>query len=89
MFFSSIKGTNRLISKEMSNTYLKVTIEKNWASETFRFLNLKNMFLGQFLGRSNSLKLWTSWWKPKTQRSGSKTVCDFSITLILKGNVAF
>ena len=29
VFFSSIKGINRLISKGMSNIYLKVTIEKN------------------------------------------------------------
>ena len=29
MFFRSIKETNRLISKGMSNNYLKVTIEKN------------------------------------------------------------
>ena len=28
MFFSSIKGINRLISKGMSNIYLKVTIQK-------------------------------------------------------------
>ena len=27
MFFSSIKGINRLISKGMSNIYLKATIE--------------------------------------------------------------
>ena len=29
MFFSSVKETNILISKGMSNIYLKVTIEKN------------------------------------------------------------
>ena len=29
MFFSSIKGTNTLPSKGISNTYLKVTIKKN------------------------------------------------------------
>ena len=34
MFFSSIKEINRLTSKGMSNIYLKVTIEKNWRSQT-------------------------------------------------------
>ena len=29
LFFSSIKGINWLISKGMSNTHLKATIEKN------------------------------------------------------------
>ena len=29
MFFSSIKEINMLISKRMSNVYLKVTIEEN------------------------------------------------------------
>ena len=28
MFFCSIKGMNRLVSKEMSNIYSRVTIEK-------------------------------------------------------------
>ena len=49
MFFSSIKGINRLISKGMSNIYLKVTIEKNWRSQNFNFLSLKNLSPGQFL----------------------------------------
>ena len=29
MLFSSMKKINRLLSKEMSNTYLKVNVEKN------------------------------------------------------------
>ena len=49
MFFSSIKGINKLISKEMSNIYLKVTIEKNSRSQNFDFLSLD-----QFLESSNS-----------------------------------
>ena len=35
MFYSSMKGINRLISKLMSDIYLKVTIEKNWDSQNF------------------------------------------------------
>ena len=54
MFFSSIKEINRLISKRMSNIYLKVAIEKNWHSENFDFLSLKNSSPVQFLRSSNS-----------------------------------
>ena len=50
MFFTSIKEINRLISKGMSNIYLKVTIEKNWRSRNFDFVSLKNVSPGQFLG---------------------------------------
>ena len=38
----------------MSNIYLKVTTEKNWCSQNFDFLSLKNVSPGQFLGSSNS-----------------------------------
>ena len=54
MFFSSITGINRLISKRMSNIYLKVIIEKNWRSWRFDFLSLKNLSPSQFLGSSKS-----------------------------------
>ena len=37
MFFSSIKGINRLISKEMSPIYLKITIRKNDFLKTLIF----------------------------------------------------
>ena len=30
-----------LLSKRMSNIYLKVTIEENWRSQNFDFLSLK------------------------------------------------
>ena len=54
MFFSSNEGINRLISKKMSNIYLKVKIEKNWLSPKFDFLSLKDLPPGQFLGSSSS-----------------------------------
>ena len=41
---------NKLLSKGMPNIYLKVTIEKNWHSQSFDFLSLKNLSPGQFLG---------------------------------------
>ena len=37
MFFNSVKEINRLLSKGMSNIYLKVTIEKNRGSQNFDF----------------------------------------------------
>ena len=52
MFFSSIKGINRLISKGMSNIYLELIIEKNRFTQNFDFLSLKNLFPNQFLERS-------------------------------------
>ena len=56
MFLNSIKEINRLrkeinrlLSKGMSTIYLKVTIEeKNWGSQNFDFLVLKNFSPGQF-----------------------------------------
>ena len=53
MFFNSIKEMNRLrreinrlLSKGISNIYLKVAIEKNWRSQSFDFLNSKNFSPG-------------------------------------------
>ena len=54
MFFSSITEIKSLISKGMSNIYLKVTTKKNWCSQNFDFLKLKNLSLGQLLGSSDS-----------------------------------
>ena len=54
MFFSSIEEINRLISKAMSNIYLKVTIKKNLHSQNFYFLSLKILSLRQSLESSNS-----------------------------------
>ena len=54
MFFSSIKGINKLISKGIPSIYLKITAEKNWRSQNFDFLIFKNLLLDQFLESSNS-----------------------------------
>ena len=53
MFFSSVKEMNTLLSNGMSNIYLKVTIEKNWRSEDFNFVSLKDLSPDQSLGCSN------------------------------------
>ena len=57
MFFSSvkeiirlIKELNSLLSKRMSNIYLKVIIEKGLGSQNFDFLSLKNLSPGQNWG---------------------------------------
>ena len=55
------KGINRLLSKSLSNIFLKVTIEKNWRSQNFDFLSLRNLSPGHFLGSSNPRRYhWTS-----------------------------
>ena len=55
MYFNSIieinrlrKEIDRLLSKGMSNVYLKATIEKNWGSQDF--LSLKQSSPGKFWG---------------------------------------
>ena len=60
MFFNSVKeinrlrkGINRLLSKGISNIYLKFTIEKKWGTQIFDFRSLKSFSPGQFLGSSN------------------------------------
>ena len=42
LFSSLVKEINSLISKGMSNIYLKVTIEKNGRSQNFDFLSSKH-----------------------------------------------
>ena len=44
------KEMNKLLSKEMSNIYVKVTIEKNWRSQNFGFLSLKIFLQASFWG---------------------------------------
>ena len=50
MFFNSVKKINRLLTKGMTNIYLKVTIKKNWCSQAFDFISLKNLSPDQFWG---------------------------------------
>ena len=45
---------NGLINEGMSNIHLKTTIEKNWLSQSFGFLSLRNSSPGQLLGSFNS-----------------------------------
>ena len=87
MLFNSIKEINRLgkeinrlLSKGMSNIYLKITVEKRWRTQNFDFINSENLSpCGDIIEFSGFLL------QLKNQRSGSKTVCGFSIIFILKG----
>ena len=60
-FFNGCKEINRLITKGMSNIYLKVTNEKNVLkrrSQNFDFLILKNSSPDQFLRSYDWRKYW-------------------------------
>ena len=50
------KEKNRLLSKGMSDIYLKVAIEKKLPFSKHRFLSLSFFSLGQFLDSSNSCR---------------------------------
>ena len=69
MFFRLLKEITRLVSKGMSNIYLKVTIEKNWRFQNFDFLSLKDFPKGQFLRSSRSRKYWILKLLVETQKS--------------------
>ena len=83
MSFSSIKGVNKLISKGMTNIYLKVTVEKIWLSQNFDLLSLKHLSPGQFLVSSNftqiSLDFKTSCCSLKIKRLGAKLYVAFQL----------
>ena len=57
----------------MLSIYLNVTIEKNWRSQNFDFVSLKNLPPDYFLGSSNShryqwiLKPHAATWNPEVQ----------------------
>ena len=68
--------------KGMSNIYLKAAIEKNWRSQNFDFIKLKNLSRRYHWILKLVLQL-------KNQRSASKTLCGFSIILILKEIMTF
>ena len=83
MLCSPNKGKNSLISKGMSKSYLKVTIEKNWHTQNFNSWSLKCLSTthGDITEFSNFLL------QLKNQMSLSKRMCGISITLILKENM--
>ena len=77
----------------MSNNLLKVIIEeKNWRSQNFDFLGLKNLSASHFSGtptHEDIIEFKNFLLQLKNHRSRSKTVCGFSIIFILKGIMTF
>ena len=53
-WFVELKKKKQVIVRGMSNTYLKIPNEKNFRSENFDFLSLKNLSAGHFLWNPNS-----------------------------------
>ena len=47
------KEINKLLSKNMPKTHVKVTIEENWRTQNLDFPNLKSFCTDKFLGCSN------------------------------------
>ena len=83
IFFSSVKEINTLVSKGMTNIYWKVTIEKKWRTQNFDFQSLKSR-QDSFCGAPAHAYI-IEMLQLKNERSRSKTVCAFSVILILKG----
>ena len=88
------KEINRLLSKGMSNIYLKVTIEM---FSKLRFSGFKKFVTRSVFGELQltqiSLNFKNSCCNLNSccnyQTSGSETVCGFCIILILKGIMSF
>ena len=72
----SRKETHRLLSKGLSNIYLKVTNER---LEYSNILGLKNLSPGQYwkaLTHADTTEFSNFLLQLKSQKFGSKTVCD-------------
>ena len=80
------------LSKRMSNIYLKITVEKKWHTLNFYFLSLKSSSPGQFWAaptHADIIEFSNFLLQLKNQKSGSKTVCGFSVIFILKEIMTF
>ena len=75
-----LKEINRLISKGMSNIYLKVTIEKKWRTQRFDYLSLRvclQVSPWGVLTHADIIEFLNFLFQLKNQSSGSKTVSGF------------
>ena len=90
MVFNSVKNINRLrkeinrlLIQGMSNIYLKVSIEKNWSSQNFDVLSLKNLPPSKFFGELQlmqiSLNFKTSCCNLKIRGLGAKLCVAFLV----------
>ena len=74
-----------LMSKLISNIYLRVTVEKNCRSQNFDFLSLNNLYpVGELSLTHISLNFHTFCSNLKIKGLGT-TVCGFFVILILTG----
>ena len=76
----------------MSNTYIKVTIEKKRHTQNFSFLNLKSCLLIRFYGALNHadiIKFSSLLLQLKNHSFESKTGCGFSMIFVLKEIITF
>ena len=83
------KEINKLLNKGMSNIYLKVTTEMFSKLRFSRFKKFVTRSIFGSLTHTDIIEFGNSFLQLKNQRSGSKTMCDFSIILILKGVITF
>ena len=99
MFFNPIKeinnllkDINKLLSKGISNIYLKVIIEKKWHTLKLNLEVKKVRLEVSFRGTPTHaviIQFSNFLLQLKNQRFGSKTVCGFSIIFILKEIMTF
>ena len=82
-----MKETNRLVSKGMLNIYLKFTIETSSKLRLFEFKNFVTFWGAPT--RADIIEFYNFLLQRKNQRSGSKSMCGFSIILVLKGIMTF
>ena len=83
------KEINRLLSKGITNIYLKNTIEKKKPTQNFVFKSLKRLSPVSFCGvptHADITELSDFLLQLQNQRSGSKTLHALSIIFIWKGN---
>ena len=81
-----LKDTKSLLSNGMSNTYLKVTIEKKGRTQNFDFSSLKSWFPGEFLGAPTNAGIIecvmkTSYYNLKIRGLGTKLCVAFLLFL--------
>ena len=76
-----VKEIDRLLSKGMSNTCLKVTIEKKWRTQNFYFLSLKSLssrsVFGELQLKQISLNFQTFCYNLKIKDLGEKLCVIF------------
>ena len=68
----------------MSNIHLKVTIEKNWGSQNFFWVQKisHQVSVWEVPAHTDIIEFQNFLLQLKNKRSGSKTLCSFSIILI-------